>query len=159
LLPADIGDPASQCQADPPPYTWDMPGRVAALECTDPGLPKGKVYAFQMDNQADYEATWASYSKVAGFTEASPGQDCPPAKGGVGTFPTDSKMFPHRPGQVLWCEMVDAGNGPQPVYTWTLPSENVFYVAAGAPRSSFAALDKWWGNNSLPQTAPSPSAS
>jgi hypothetical protein len=159
LLPADIGDPASQCQTDPPPYTWDMPGRVAALECTDPGLPKGKVYAFQMDNQADYEATWASYSKVAGFTEASPGQDCPPAKGGVGTFPTDSKMFPHRPGQVLWCEMVDAGNGPQPVYTWTLPSENVFYVAAGAPRSSFAALDKWWGNNSLPQTAPSPSAS
>jgi len=159
LLPADIGDPASQCQTDPPPYTWDMPGRVAALECTDPGLPKGKVYAFQMDNQADYEATWASYSKVVGFTDASPGQDCPPAKGGVGTFPTDSKMFPHRPGQVLWCEMVDAGHGPQPVYTWTLPSENVFYVAAGAPKSSFAALDKWWSNNSLPQTAPSPAAS
>ena len=100
-----------------------------------------------------------SYSKVVGFTEASPGQDCPPAKGGVGTFPTDSKMFPHRPGQVLWCEMVDVGNGPQPVYTWTLPSEDAFFVAAGAPKSSFAALDKWWSNNSLPMTAPSPSAS
>jgi hypothetical protein len=159
LLPADIGDPTSQCRTDPPPYTWDMPGRVAALDCTDPGLPKGKVYAFQMDSQADYEATWASYSKVVGFTDASPGQDCPPAKGGVGTFPTDSKMFPHRPGQVLWCEMVDAGNGPQPVYTWTLPAEDAFFVAAGAPNSSFAALDTWWRNNSLPQTAPSPSAS
>jgi hypothetical protein len=159
LLPADIGDPTSQCKTDPPPYTWDMPGRVAALACTDPGLPKGKVYAFQMDSQADYEATWASYSKVVGFTDASPGQDCPPAKGGVGTFPTDSKMFPHRPGQVLWCEMVDAGNGPQPVYTWTLPAEDAFFVAAGAPNSSFAALDKWWRNNSLPQTAPSPAAS
>ena len=159
LLPGDIGDPTTQCQNDPPPYSWDMPGRVAALECTDPGLPKGKVYAFQMDSQTDYEATWASYSKVVGFSEASPGQDCPPAKGGVGTYPTDSKMFPHQSGQVLWCEMVDAGNGPQPVYTWTLPSEDAFFVAAGAPKSSFAALDKWWSNDSLPMTAPSPSAS
>jgi hypothetical protein len=159
LLPGDIGDPTTQCQNDPPPYSWDMPGRVAALECNDPGLPKGKVYAFQMDSQTDYEATWASYSKVVGFSEASPGQDCPPAKGGVGTYPTDSKMFPHRSGQVLWCEMVDAGNGPQPVYTWTLPSEDAFFVAAGAPKSSFAALDKWWSNSSLPMTAPSPSAS
>ena len=159
LLPGDIGDPTTQCQTDPPPYSWDMPGRVAALACTEPGLPKGKLYAYQMDSQADYEATWQSYSKVAGFTGSSPGQDCPPAKGGVGTFPTDSKMFPHRPGQVLWCVMVDVGNGPQPTYTWTLPSEDAFFVAAGAPKSSFAALDKWWSNNSLPMTAPSPSAS
>ena len=159
LLPGDIGDPTTQCQNDPPPYSWDMPGRVAALACTEPGLPKGKLYAYQMDSQADYEATWQSYSKVAGFTGASPGQDCPPAKGGVGTFPTDSKMFPHRSGQVLWCVMVDVGNGPQPTYTWTLPSEDAFFVAAGAPKSSFAALDKWWSNNSLPMTAPSPSAS
>jgi hypothetical protein len=159
LLPGDIDDPATQCQADPPPWPWDMPGRVAALACTDPGLPKGKIYAYQMDSQADYEATWQSYSKVAGFTGASPGQDCPPAKGGVGTFPTDSKMFPHQPGQVLWCEMVDVGNGPQPTYTWTLPSEDTFFVAAGAPKSSFAALDKWWSNDSLPMTAPRPSAS
>ena len=136
-----------------------MPGRVAALVCTDPGLAKGKIYAYQLDSQADYEATWQSYSKVAGFTSASPGQDCPPAKGGVGTFPTDSKMFPHRPGQVLWCVMVDAGNGPQPTYTWTLPSEDAFFVAAGAPKSSFAALGKWWSSNSLPLAAPSPSAS
>ena len=159
LLPGDIGDPATQCQTDPPPYSWDMPGRVAALACSDPGLAKGKLYAYQMDSQADYEATWQSYSKVAGFTGASPGTDCPPAKGGVGTFPTDSKMFPHRTGQVVWCVMVDVGNGPQPTYTWTLPSEDAFFVAAGAPKSSFAALDKWWRNNSLPMTAPSPSAS
>jgi hypothetical protein len=158
LLPGDIGDPATQCQTDPPPYSWNMPGRVAALACTEPGLPKGKLYAYQMDTQADYQATWQSYSKVAGFTGSSPGTNCPPAKGGVGTFPTDSKMFPHRDGQVLWCVMVDVGNGPQPTYTWTLPSENAFFVAAGAPKSSFAALDKWWSNNSLPMTAPSPSA-
>jgi len=159
LLPEDINDPATQCQTDPPPYSWDMPGRVAALTCTDPGVPKGKIYAYQMDSQADYEATWQSYSKVAGFTGASPGPDCPPAKGGVGNFPTDSKMFPHQPGQVLWCVMVDVGNGPQPTYTWTLPGEDAFFVAAGAPHSSFAALDKWWRDHSLPLAAPSPSAS
>ncbi len=159
LLPEDIGDPTTQCQPDPPPYSWDMPGRVMALACTDPGLSKGKVYAYQMDSQADYEATWQSYSKVAGFTSSSPGPQCPPAKGGVGTFPTDSKMFPHQPGQVLWCVMVDVGNGPQPTYTWTLPTEDAFFVAAGAPNSSFAALDKWWSNDSLPMSAPSPSAS
>jgi hypothetical protein len=159
LLPEDIADPATQCQNDPPPYSWDMPGRVAALACTDPGLAKGKIYAYQMDSQADYEATWQSYSKVAGFTGASPGPDCPPAKGGVGTFPTDSKMFPHRSGQVLWCVMVDVGSGPQPTYTWTLPGEDTFFVAAGAPHSSFAALDKWWRSNSLPLASPSPSAS
>jgi hypothetical protein len=159
LLPEDIGDPATQCQPDPPPYSWDMPGRVTALACTDPGLIKGKVYAYQMDSQADYEATWQSYSKVVGFTSSSPGPDCPPAKGGVGTFATDSKMFPHQPGQVVWCVMVDVGNGPQPTYTWTLPTEDAFFVAAGAPNSSFAAMDRWWSNYSLPMSAPSPSAS
>src|SRR6266567_3067685 len=46
LLPGDIDDPATQCQNDPPPWPWDMPGRVAALNCTDPGLAKGKVYAY-----------------------------------------------------------------------------------------------------------------
>ena len=160
LLPGDIDDPATQCQPDPPPYGFDMPGRVEALVCTDPGLPKGsQVYAYQLDNHADYEATWQSFNKVIGFDSANAGPNCPPAKGGVGTFPTDSKMFPHRSGQVLWCVMVDVGNGPQPVYTWTLPSEDAFFVAAGAPKSSFAALDKWWSNSSLPMTAPSPSAS
>jgi hypothetical protein len=159
LLPGDIGDPTTQCQNDPPPYSWDMTGRVAALMCNDPGLGKGKVYAYQMDSQADYESTWLSYSKVAGFTETIPGQDCPPAKGHAGTFPTDSKMFPHQAGQVLWCAMADVGNGPQPTYTWTLPGEDAFFVALGAPNSSFAAMDNWWKNNSLPATAPTPAAS
>ena len=87
LLPGDIGDPTTQCQNDPPPYSWDMPGRVAALECTDPGLPKGKVYAFQMDSQTDYEATWASYSKVVGFSEASAGTGLPAGQGRRGDLP------------------------------------------------------------------------
>ena len=37
----------------PPPYAWDMTGRVASLICSDPGLPKGtEVHAYQLDSQA-----------------------------------------------------------------------------------------------------------
>ena len=161
LLPGDIDDPATQCQPDPPPYGFDMPGRVEALLCTDPGLPKGsQVYAYQLDNQADFEATWQSFNKVIGFTGANAGSTCPPAKGGAGTTPMHAKWFPPRPGQLLECVTVRDNNGPpQPVYTWTLPTEDAFFAAVGPPNSSFAALHAWFTSTSMPLASPSPSAS
>ena len=161
LLPGDIDDPATQCQPDPPPYGFDMPGRVEALVCTDPGLPKGtQVYAYQLDNHADYEATWQSFNKVIGFSGTDAGPNCPPAKGGQGTAPMHAKWFPPRPGQLLECATVRDNNGPpQPVYTWTLPTEDAFLAAVGPPNSSFAALDTWFASASMPLASPSPSAS
>jgi hypothetical protein len=161
LLPGDIDDPATQCQPDPPPYGFDMPGRVEALVCTDPGLPKGsQVYAYQLDNHADYDATWRSFNKVIGFSGTDAGPDCPPAKGGQGTAPMRAKWFPPRPGQLLECVTVRDNNGPpQPVYTWTLPTEDAFIAAVGPPNSSFAALDAWFASRSMPLASPSPSAS
>ena len=161
LLPGDIDDPATQCQPDPPPYGFDMPGRVEALVCTDPGLPKGtQVYAYQLDNHADFEATWQSFNKVIGFSGTDAGPNCPPAKGGQGTAPMRAKWFPPRPGQLLECVTVRDNNGPpQPVYTWTLPTENAFIAAVGPPNSSFAALDTWFASASMPLASPSPSAS
>jgi hypothetical protein len=161
LLPGDIDDPATQCQPDPPPYGFDMPGRVEALACTDPGLPKGsQVYAYQLDNHADYEATWQSFNKVIGFSGTDAGPDCPPAKGGQGTAPMHAKWFPPRPGQLLECVTVRDNNGPpQPVYTWTLPTEDAFLAAVGPPNSSFAALHTWFTTRSMPLASPSPSAS
>jgi len=161
LLPGDIDDPATQCQPDPPPYGFDMPGRVEALVCTDPGLPKGtQVYAYQLDNHADYEATWRSFNKVIGFSGTDAGPNCPPAKGGQGTAPMHAKWFPPRPGQLLECATVRDNNGPpQPVYTWTLPTEDAFLAAVGPPNSSFAALDTWFASASMPLASPSPSAS
>jgi hypothetical protein len=151
LLPGDIDDPATQCQPD----------RVEALACTDPGLPKGsQVYAYQLDNHADYEATWRSFNKVIGFSGADAGPDCPPAKGGQGTTPMRAKWFPPRPGQLLECVTVRDNNGlPQPVYTWTLPTEDAFIVAVGPPNTSFAALHTWFTTRSMPLASPSPSAS
>jgi hypothetical protein len=157
LLPADIDDPATQCENNPPPYSFDTPGRVEALACTDPGLPKGsQVYAYQMDNHADFEATWQSYNKAIGITGANPGPNCPPANGGAGTTPMHGLFFPPRPGQLLECMMVRDGNGPpQPVYTWTFPTEDAFIVALGS--STFSALDSWWKKNKEPLNSPSPS--
>jgi len=161
LLPGDIDDPATQCQPDPPPYGFDMPGRVEALVCTDPGLPKGtQVYAYQLDNHADYEATWQSFNKVIGFSGTDAGPNCPPAKGGQGTAPMHAKWFPPRPGQLLECVTVRDNNGPpQPVYTWTLPTEDAFIAAVGPPNSSFAALDTWFASRSMPLASPTPAAS
>jgi hypothetical protein len=161
LLPGDIDDPGTQCQNDPPPWPWDMPGRVAALACTDPGLPKGtKVYAYQLNNQADFEATWQSYNKVLGFTDANPGSNCPPAKGGAGTAPMSSKWFPPHAGQLLECMMLlDDKGTPSPVYTWTFPTEDAFLAAVGPANSSFAALAAWFASASMPVTAPSPAPS
>ena len=161
LLPGDIDDPATQCQPDPPPYGFDIPGRVEALVCTDPGLPKGtQVYAYQLDNHADYEATWRSFNKVIGFSGTDAGPNCPPAKGGQGTAPMHAKWFPPRPGQLLECVTVRDNNGPpQPVYTWTLPTEDAFLAAVGPPNSSFAALDTWFASASMPLASPTPAAS
>jgi hypothetical protein len=161
LLPGDIDDPATQCQNDPPPYGFDMPGRVQALVCTDPGLPKGsQVFAYQLDSPADFEATWQSYNKLLGFTGADLSPTCPPASGQAGTTPMHAQFFPPRAGQLLECKMVSAGNSPpQPVYIWTLPSEDAFIAAVGPPNSSFAPLKAWFASSSMPLTAPSPAAS
>ena len=129
--------------------------------CTDPGLPKGsQLYAYQLDSHADFEATWRSFNKVIGFSGTNAGPDCPPAKGGQGTAPMRAKWFPPRPGQLLECVTVRDNNGPpQPVYTWTLPTEDAFIAAVGPPNSSFAALDAWFASRSMPLASPSPSAS
>ena len=62
--------------------------------------------------------------------------------------------------QLLECVTVRDNNGPpQPVYTWTLPTEDTFIAAVGPPNSSFAALAAWFASRSMPLASPSPSAS
>ena len=144
LLPGGIDDPATQCKPDTPPWPWTMTGLVQALNCVDPGLPKGSVLAYQLDSRADYDATWQSFNKSLGITATNAGAACPPPTGGVGTAPMHSVYFPYQSGQVIECLMLKTDKGVQPVYTWSLPSEDAFIVAAGAPNSSFAALNQWW---------------
>jgi hypothetical protein len=159
LLPSDINDPATQCTAISPPFQWEMPGLVQALSCIDPGLPKGQVYAFQVNSHPNFETTWQSYNKWRGIASLSPGPNCPPAPGGAGIAGFHNQFFPPRPGQVLECQTAGSGSTTQPVYTWAYPTENAFIVAQGAPGSSFSALDSWWRQSSAPASSPGPEGS
>jgi hypothetical protein len=160
LLPQDLDDPATQCQPIRPPYHWTMPGLVEALSCTDPGLPNGNIYAFQVDSYPNFVTTWKNYNKWWGISALSPGPNCPPASGGAGTIGFHNNFFKQRSGQVLECETVTGSSGGnEPAYTWAYPTQDAFIVAQGAAGSSFSALDSWWTNNSAPLNSPSPSAS
>ena len=159
LLPQDIDDPATQCKAQSPPFNWTMPGLVQALTCTDPGLPSGYVYAYQVKTAADYQTTFANYNKWWGFDTSTAGSNCPPGNStsAQGTTAWHDNFFPARDGQVLECEWVGTGsNLNEPAYTWTFPTENAFIVGQGAANSTFSALDTWWTNNASPLSSPTP---
>ena len=158
LLPSDIDDPATQCAAISPPFPWEMPGLVQALSCTDPGLPGGQVYAFQVNSHPNFETTWQNYTMWRGIGRLRPGANCPPAPGGAGIVGFHNQFFPPFPGQVLQCQTVHS-SGAQPAYSWAYPTEDAFIIAQGAPGSSFSALDSWWRKSSAPVSSPRPDGS
>ena len=139
-----------------------MPGLIQALSCHAPGLPHGEVYAFQLKNSASFQVSWDSFNRWWHFDISKAGNSCPPAgsyRQGSRSF--ENSDFPQRPGQVLECQAISArsgGGGSAPAYAWALPSEDTFFVAQGADGSSFAALNSWWTDNSMP-TSPRPSPS
>jgi hypothetical protein len=158
LLPGDLGGTATQCEKLKPPYHWKMPGLVQALGCADPSLPGGIIEAFQTDNSADFLTSWQSFDNWWGFDPTTAQNTCPPAgSNGEGTYPFENGYFPSADNQVVQCEWVGQ-KGDKPAYAWAYPTENAFFLAVGAEGSSFAALDNWWKNNSLPTASPSPSA-
>ena len=159
LLPSGIDDPATQCQAMTPPFRWDMPGLVQALSCTDPDLPEGQVYAFQMNSHAHFQTTWQNYNKWWGIDTRNPKPNCPPTPGDAGIVGFHNRFFPPRPGQVLECQTVGSGSKTQPAYTWAYPTEDAFIIAQGATGSSFSALDSWWRQSSPPSSSPRPEGS
>ena len=131
-----------------------MPGLSQALVCSAPGLPKGEVYAFQMNSSDSFQLSWANFNSWWGFDISQAGRSCPPAGGhrqGARSFA--SSNFPPWPGQVLECQAVSArngGGGSAPAYAWALPAQYAFFVAQGADGSSFSALNSWWTTSSLP---------
>lgn len=153
LLPAAIDDPSIQCSTLNPPYHWSMTGVAGALACDQvPGLTNGAIYAYQLDSASDYQAAWQAYNKWWGFDGADAGSSCPPPNTtSQATQSYSNKFYSQRTGQVVECEEV---SGNEPAYTWTIPSENAFIVAQGAPGSAFSALASWWTSNETPAAAP-----
>ena len=157
LLPPGVADPSTDCKTLTPPLNWTSPGLVRALKCTDLNLPGGQIYAFQMNSTANYLASWQNFNKWWGFDISQAGPNCPPSgNNSQGIYSWNARDFPARAGQVLECGTVGSGSNAAPTYVYTMPTEDVFFVAQGADGSSFAALDNWWSNDSMPITSPSP---
>jgi hypothetical protein len=151
LLPGDIADPTTQCSAIKKPG-WSSPGLVTALSCDDKYLPNGAVSGYQMDNRADFNKAWSNFNSWSSFDETKAGPNCPaPSSAGQGLTSWNSKSFPSMQGQVLECW---TGSSAAPIYVWTMPSQDAFFIAVGADGSSFKALDSWWANYSAPANPP-----
>jgi len=164
LLPQDIADPTTQCSPDKKP-SWTSPGLVSGLSCNDPDLASGYVDAYQLDNRADYNATWQNFNTWSRFDESTAGPNCPPSGSsgqGIHTWDTTSSGggFPSMQGQVLECW---TGANGAPIYVWTMPTQDAFIIAVGADGSSFKALDNWWTSSNSspanPPASPSPQSS
>jgi hypothetical protein len=154
LLPADVS--AASCHDSSPPSGLTIAGLVQAEYCTTSDLPGGYIYAYQVQNAADYQTTITNYNKWWGITSSAQ-SSCPPSGTGSsaqGVTGWHSTEFPEHSGQVLECEWVGSNGSPnEPAYTWTFPTENAFIVAQGAANSTFSALDSWWSNHAAPASS------
>jgi hypothetical protein len=158
LLPGDLDQPAVECPAQKPPYPWKLPGLVEAMQCTDPNLPGGTVWAYQMDNSADYQAAWQNFLSWWGLDLSNAQPTCPPSgAGGEGTVGWHNGYFPSTANQSLVCGWVGS-NGDTPAYAWAIPTEDAFIYAVGAEGSSFSALDNWWVNDATQAASPAPAS-
>ena len=159
LLPGDLDQPSVECPALAPPYPWKMPGLVQAVKCTDPGLPGGRVWAFQMDNSADYHAAWQNFLNWWGLDLGTAEPTCPPSgSDGQGTVGWHNVDFPPAPDQSLVCSWVGSNNDT-PAYAWAFPKQNAFLYAQGPPGTGFDVLDYWWVHDAMPAAAPTPASS
>jgi hypothetical protein len=160
LLPRGIADPSAQCRPLTPPFDWASPGLVSALHCTDPNLPGGQVYAYQLDSSANFKTAWQNFNKWWGFDRARAGPNCPPSGNtSQGIAGWHAKDFPARPGQVLECGTVGSGSSAAPAYAYSMPTQDAFFVVQGADGSSFSALNRWWSNDSMPLGSSGPTSS
>ncbi len=104
LLPGDLRLNEQECQVTAPPGQWVMPGMVQALQCADPGLAGGTVYAFQSDNPADFQAGWRNFNTWWGFPATGAGKVCPPSGTARGIEVSSSNSFlPPDDSQAIEC--------------------------------------------------------
>jgi len=160
LLPSDV-NPAN-CNPIKEKAGWGTPGLVTSLNCYDSALPNGRIYGYQFDSTADYQASWSDFNTWWPFKPHS-GSGCPPSGSNTqGMTPWNdtgsggASYYPATTGQTLECGFLGS-NDNQPAYVWSFPTEDAYVVALGNPNMSLSALQIWWGNNADPNSSPSPS--
>jgi hypothetical protein len=157
LLPSGIADPAVACRPLDSPWDWDLPGLVRDLECTDPNLPNGQVYAFQLSSTADYLTSWQNFNKWWGYDISKAGPGCPPSgHASQGTQGWSTARFPARSGQVVECGRIGSGASAVPAFAYAMPGEDAFFIVQGQQGTNFTMLNTWWSNASMPAVSPGP---
>ncbi len=154
LLPGDLPAQEQECQVAAAPAQWRMPGLVQALDCTDPGLLGGNVYAYQLDNTAHFRTGWQNFNAWWGFG-ASAGKKCPPEGNAQGIeVSSTTNYLPAADSQSTECGRLRLGaSDVVPAYAFSYPLNYIFIIAEGGPGSSFPALVSWLSHPTVPASA------
>ena len=143
LMPGDLPRNPQKCHNAALSGPWAMRGLLLELQCTVPEL-SGTVYAYQLDNAADYEAAWQNFNQWWGFQPAHAGKGCPPKGASQGIDTSTGSELPQASLPVTECGMQTPSPGKTvPAYAWGWPSLHAFVLARTAPDSSFEALHSW----------------
>jgi len=148
LLPDDVS--ACTGNVNPPP---GMTGLKTVLGCNDNRIG-GEVFAYQFDNNADYQASLAAFNRAEAFDLSTASSNCPPTNStDTGVVAWHSTTYPATPGQQLECAYLvvsSASAARQASYLWTAPTENAFFHAVAGSSLTMSSLDKWWSNHAGP---------
>jgi hypothetical protein len=143
-FPGDVN--RDDCHAAPPPSQWKMPGLIQGLHCTDPGLRDGNVYAYQLDNAADYNAAWQNFNTWWGFLPASATKTCPPTAGA----PEGKVNLGLSAVQECGLLPLSADYYTVPAYAYGIPNSYTLVIAEARSGSSFSALTSWLTHKTNP---------
>ena len=144
LLPGDPVQNEHECHAAPPPGQWSMPGLVQAMHCTNPLLPGGNIYAYQLDSATDFQIAWRNFNQWWKFVPVGAGTTCPPTGASRGMVNLSNPALPEADRQVLECGMqMPSHYNTVPAYTLSFPTNNAFVIAQSATSTSFTALNNW----------------
>ena len=144
LLPGTLSQNPDACHRTAAPHEWSAPGLIQALHCIDPNLKGGNVYAYQLDNLADFLSAWQSFNRWWEFPAEPAAATCPPSGTVKARKNLSSSEVPEADRQVLECGLLKLGSGSSaPIYAYSFPANNVLVIAQGAPSSSFTALVVW----------------
>ena len=116
------------------------------MHCTDPRLAGGNIYAYQLDNAADFQAAWRNFNQWWKFLPAGAGTTCPPTGASQGMVNVSSTDLPEADRQVLECgiQVPNVSHGTLvPAYVLSFPTNDAFVIAQGAAGTSFTALNYW----------------
>jgi hypothetical protein len=144
LLPGNLTQNEHECHAAPPPSQWGMPGLVQAMHCTDPHLPGGHIYAYQLDSAAHFQTAWRNFNQWWKFLPASAGTTCPPTGASRGIVSLTNPALPEANRQVLECGIqMPSRYLIVPAYALSFPTNYAFVIAQGSAGTSFNALNEW----------------